>query len=82
MGDIVDTLDSGSMALGVIDRTSYTITGESLAFFPNANAQTTIDGSGYVRFLLQAANSGTLTFDAPVFATVPLPPATPCPPPM
>lgn len=68
VGDIVDTLDSGSMASGVIDRTSYTITGESLAFFPNGNTQTTIDGSGYVRFLLGAANSGTFTFDAPVFA--------------
>jgi hypothetical protein len=42
-----------------------------LAFFPNSNVQTTIDGTGYVRALLNntsGGNSVTFTFSSPIRA--------------
>jgi len=62
-GDIFDDLNSGT-----VTRSAFVISGTSLAFFPNANAQTSINGSGYVRFLLDPTTDGVLTFSAPITA--------------
>lgn len=67
-GNIVDNLNAGEIIRQVVDRTTYTIAGTTLAFFPNTNPTTSIDGTGYVRFLLDASNYGILTFNAPIMS--------------
>lgn len=64
-GSILDDLDSGGLS-----RTGYTISGAG-SFFPNSNAQTTVNGTSYLRALLR--NLGTpdpviLTFTSPITA--------------
>jgi hypothetical protein len=68
VGDIFDNLNTGSGAGGLIDRGTYSSTGTAQNAFPNGNATTTIDGTGYIRYLLEPSTDGTLTFDAPVMA--------------
>ncbi|MFO1484853.1 MAG: PEP-CTERM sorting domain-containing protein [Verrucomicrobiaceae bacterium] len=63
IGDILDDLNSGTT-----NRGSYVIGGTSLNAFPNSNVQTSIDGSGYARFLLSNTNNGSLTFNLPITA--------------
>ncbi len=69
-GDIVDNLNAGSKVAGVIDRGSYTLSGPSLNAFPNGNASTTIDGSGYARSLLDGSTNSyhVFTFSSPIRA--------------
>lgn len=66
--DILDNLDSGSGGGGFIDRGTYTSTGTAQNAFPNGNGTTTIDGTGYIRYLLNSTTFGTLTFDDPIFS--------------
>lgn len=69
-GNITDNLDSGTQVSGVIDRGSYVISGTAQNAFPNFNSQTSIDGSGYLRVLLQGSpqNYTTFTFNLTVLA--------------
>lgn len=60
-GDITDNLNSGTQVSGVIDRGSYVISGTAQNAFPNNNTQTSVDGSGYLRVLLQGGTSPNYT---------------------
>ena len=64
-GNIFDALNTGTL-----NRTNYTVSGTAQNAFPNGNAATTIDSSGYVRVLLQSASSNytVFTFNNPVMA--------------
>jgi hypothetical protein len=55
---------------GTTNRGSYVITGSSLASLPNSNVQTSIDGTGYARFLLNNTTglTGILTFNSAITA--------------
>jgi hypothetical protein len=67
-GDLFDDLNGGSIIAGTINRTNYVVTGEALAFFPNANPQTTIDGTGYIRPLLEGTNGAAFNFTSSILA--------------
>lgn len=64
---IDDDLNSGN-----VDRGSYVFGGTANATFPNANAQTTVDGSGYYASWLDAGSdpikTTTIQFDETIYA--------------
>lgn len=65
-GTLVDNLDSGGFT-----RTGYTISGTGLGAHPNFNAQTSINGSGYLRAFLEDSGTPTtviFTFSSPITA--------------
>lgn len=66
-GDIVDAMDTGTFTR---DAFSVTAGGSgALNAQPNFNLQTSVDGTGYLRLLLNnTGNSVTFTFNAPVTA--------------
>ena len=70
VADIVDNLNSGTKSGDTIDRGSYAIQGNALNAFPNGNATTEIDGSGYVRSLMGSGSDHyhKFTFDSPIVA--------------
>lgn len=68
VGDITDNFNTGTMVAGVIDRDGYVITGTSMVAFPNANAQTTIDGTGYFRAVLGSTDDYLFTFSNSTYA--------------
>jgi hypothetical protein len=54
-----DNLNSGSLSGSTATFPNGSVTGSGIAAFPNGNATNTIDGTGYLRFLV---NSGPVTF--------------------
>jgi hypothetical protein len=59
------------MNSGTLDRGTYAVTGTAQNFFPNGNATTTIDSTGYLRVLLgdqgEPDSFSLFTFDNPTF---------------
>ncbi len=66
-GDITDDFNAGTLT-----RSAFTLTQDvtgSIAFFPNANSVNAIDGTGYLRLLLNdPADFVTFTFNSPITA--------------
>lgn len=66
-GDIADDFNAGSLT-----RSAFTLTDDtsgSIAFFPNENSANAIDGTGYLRLLLNAPTDFvTFTFSSPITA--------------
>ncbi len=66
-GDITDNLNAGTLT-----RSAFTLTQDatgSIAAFPNSNAVNAIDGTGYLRLLLNdPADFVTFTFSSPITA--------------
>ena len=61
-GDLLDNFTTGTLSGTNIFRAGYSISGPVLVAFPNANVQTTIDGSGYFRAILQSSTTNFFTF--------------------
>lgn len=66
-GDITDDFNAGTLT-----RSAFALTQDatgSIAFFPNANAVNAIDGTGYLRLLLNSPTDFvTFTFSSPITA--------------
>jgi len=61
-----------NLNLGGVDRGSYVFGGNADAFFPNGNAQTNVDGSGYYASWLDAGSdppqTTTIQFEKTIYA--------------
>lgn len=54
-----DNLNSGSLTASTVTFPNGSVSGSGIAAFPNGNATNTVDGTGYLRFLV---NTGAVTF--------------------
>jgi hypothetical protein len=66
--DFTENLDSGSKSGSTITLTDVTISGNNIAAFPNTNSTNTVDGTGYLRFLVSPSTPLTFTFNSAVIA--------------